>query len=200
MEELLKPLQSDFLAKYAPVLMSGFLFLIYLLHFFDNRLNDSIVSMLSKSITAILQRESILFLTVTILSFVIGAHIYLYGLKFYSKIFKKVFPDGMSDKDPTHNYWRHFSISISFTLFLIIALEFIYFFLMIDILIRIIFTLFLISHLLTFLMHNDIKIKKKSPEEKTFWNTDWVRNNFYTIDGLKTIIEIQNEKIKDTRK
>lgn len=203
MIDLLKHLNPSVIFKDTTILIPGFSFLFYLIYLIDkimlsvNQTNGLFYSLLGK--------ESILFFVILLASFAIGSYIYLFSLRIYSKLFSIIFPEGMDDKDPAHNYWRYFSISISFTLFILIFTEIIFLSLNADFIFFILLFVFIISHIMTYLLHNDIKLKKgkKNLGEKWksfVWDYDGVNKKYYSLDGLIVIIGDQQKRIEQLEK
>ncbi len=197
------PINLDSISKYASILVPGLSFLLYLIYLIDNpvfesRFKEKIL------LNFLLNKESILFFVILIISFAIGSYIYLFGLRIYSNIFSKIFPDGMDDRSDIHNYWRHFSISISFTIVLIVITEIMFLLFKSSLVFLFLFIILIISHIMTYLLHKDIKITKKKNEDeqrKSFsWDYGSINKRYYSYEGLIVVIDDQKKKIGQLEK
>lgn len=107
----------------------------------------------------------------------------------------------MEDRDTAHIYWRHFSISVSFTILLLVSMEILYFAFLVSSLLGILLLILLISHTITYLLHNDIKIKKNKildEKWKSFpWDKDSISKGYHSQVGLLVIINDFEKRVND---
>lgn len=180
------------------VSIPGLLFLTYLVDLLYRIKWSLPLSVGLKNLLA--SNESIATTLFVIIGIAIGAYIFLYGLRIYSNAFSKIFPE-MKETDPSHNFWRQFSISGNFAITLILIIEIFYIAFSSLSLLTWLLVAFIITFVKTFLLHKDIKIKKVDDKQKEKWKTfNWdaeiIDKGYYTPLGVAIIAKDQNEWIK----
>lgn len=198
LNKIIERLDSSVFAKNIAAFIPGILFLLYLLDlFYKVGLKLPLSKELSK---LLLNNDTLLAVIFVVTSLAVGSYIYLYGLRIYSGFFSWVFPNGMDDRDSAHIFWRHFSISFSFAVLLMLILELLSTLIQPFSLLLVLFLAFLVTFFNTYLLHNDIKINKKNnfnEKWKTFqWDEEDVNKKYYSYNGLLIIANDQKNKIK----
>ncbi len=185
------------LLKYVSIFVSGTLFLLFLVYISINEFFNFYLKYI-----LLFKNDYVVTLIFLVISFGLGSYFYLFGLRIYSYFFGTVLDWKMDQKENTpHLYWRHFFISLSFTLGIILM---IYLTTSINSFLRILFLLFIFSVIMTYLLHKELIGKKENESmiiKKSFeWDYQSVNKNYYSIDGLKVIVIDQKNTIEKPEK
>ena len=180
----------------------GLLFLVYLVDLLS-RLKLPLP--LSPGLRLLLsENSSLATLLFIVIGLAIGSYIFLYGLRIYSNFFEKIFSEGMSDRDPGHNFWRQFSISSSFAILLMLVLEMIYLLLSTLSLVGLLLIAFLITSIEAYRLHKDIALKNKECNKDTWksfsWDMKGIQLGYFSPEGIKAIAHDQDKWIQELSK